>query len=187
MDYCSPARLHVTFLHAACVALMIVLSAATARTATAQDAAASPPADAPLDAKLTTALEQLASSSFKDKEAGVARLAQIRNDGTRAVLNAMLEGNLYYRREDKHVFIAKVDDTTLTLTDAATARPAGTANSEDFSKITTNNSLRKVLKSSLASFSLSDPDAAVRLGAVNEMLRSMDADNAAILREQWKS
>ena len=50
--------------------------------------------------------------------------------------------------------------------------------------IATNNSLRRRLRSAVASFALSDPDADVRLAAVREMLRSLDEDSVAILRER---
>lgn len=136
---------------------------------------------------LGTVVAELATTNFKDKQAAVDRLVQLRSDSARAVLAAMLDGNLYFRREDNKVFIAIAGDTTLALTDPVTAKAAGTGNPDDFSKITTNNSLRKILKSALAGFALSDPDARVRLAAVNEMLRSMDGDNAAILRERLKT
>ncbi len=136
---------------------------------------------------LGTVVAGLATTNFKDKQAAVDRLVQLRSDSARAVLAAMLDGNLYFRREDNKVFIATAGDTTLALTDPVTAKAAGTGNPDDFSKITTNNSLRKILKSALAGFALSDPDARVRLAAVNEMLRSMDGDNAAILRERLKT
>ena len=70
------------------------------------------------------------------------------------------------------------------IEDAATGASLGTADSTDYSKITTNNSLRKQLKGVLAEFDLSDPDADVRFGAVNEMLRSLDAEGAALLTQR---
>jgi urea transport system permease protein len=136
------------------------------------------------ESELKPAIAALATTNFKEKEAALNQLAQLRSDKARAVLAAMLEGNLYYRRDDNQVFIATAGDATLSLTDPVTAKAAGTGNPDDFSKITTNNLLRKILKSALAGFALNDPDAGVRLAAVNEMLRSMDGDNASILRER---
>jgi urea transport system permease protein len=68
--------------------------------------------------------------------------------------------------------------------DAVTGASLGKVEASDYSKITTNNSLRKQLKGVLAGFELSDPDADVRLSAVNEMLRSLDADGAAVLTQR---
>ena len=103
------------------------------------------------------------------------------------MLNALLEDNLYYRKADKRVFIVKAQDDSLELRDPLSLSDAGTADASDYSRITTNNRLRKTLKGALASFDLSDPDATVRLAAVNEMLRSLDEDSIAILRARERS
>jgi urea transport system permease protein len=133
------------------------------------------------------ALGGLATSNFKDKERAVGELINVRHANTRAVLNALMDGNLYYRKADKRVFIGTVQDTSIELQDALTLSSAGQADVSDFSKITTNNQLRKALRSALASFDLTDPDAQVRLTAVNEMLRSLDADSISILRAQERT
>ncbi len=69
--------------------------------------------------------------------------------------------------------------TQLALTDPVTRASAGSAPIDDFTRITTNNGLRKVLRGAIAAFALSDPDADVRLAAVREMLRSLDDDSVA--------
>jgi urea transport system permease protein len=132
-----------------------------------------------------SALSALATSNFKEKEQAVAALSRVQHASTRTALAAMLEGTLYYRKEDKRVFIVQSGDV-LSLTDPVTMTAAGTADPTDFSKITTNNQLRRVLKSALASFDLANPDASVRLAAVNEILRSPDDENIAVLREREK-
>ncbi|MFC4314249.1 urea ABC transporter permease subunit UrtB [Steroidobacter flavus] len=128
------------------------------------------------------ALGALATASFKDKERAIGELIAVRHPNTRAALNALLEGNLYYRKSDQRVFIGTAQDSTLQLQDPVTLSPAGAADASEYSKITTNNQLRKTLKSALASFDLADPDARIRLAAVSEMLRSLDADSVSILR-----
>jgi urea transport system permease protein len=133
-----------------------------------------------------SALAALTTSNFKEKEQAVLALGQLRHANTRAVLAAMLEGNLYYRREDKHVFVVQVQEEKLDLIEPATLRPAGSGDSADYVTVTTNNQLRKVLKSALASFDLASPDADVRLAAVTEMQRSPDEDGLAILRAREK-
>ncbi len=133
-----------------------------------------------------SALTALTTSNFKEKETAVVALSQVQHTNTRAVLAAMLEGNLYYRKEDKHVFIAQTQDDAFALVEPTTMQPAGSGDSLDLAKITTNNQLRKVLKSALASFDLSNPNADVRLAAVTEMQRSIDEDAVAILRERVK-
>jgi len=134
------------------------------------------------DAAFSQAVANLASDSFQDKQKAVATLTETRHPNTPKVLSAMLEGNLYARTADQRVFLVEASDGQLRLSDPLTLAPAGTGAAEDFAKITTNNQLRKALKSAIASFRLSDPDPAVRLAAVNEMLRAVDADGLEIIR-----
>lgn len=125
---------------------------------------------------------QLATTNFKTKQNVVTELTSLGHAHTRPVLSAMLEGTLYFRKADKRVLIVAEDGDTMKLTDPLTMQPSGEGASGDFTKITTNNPLRKQLKGALASFGLNDPDAAVRLAAVTEMLRSLDEDGAQLLR-----
>src|SRR5690242_5387081 len=110
-------------------------------------------------------LNKLPDASYADKEEVVARLVETRHTGTRPVLTAFLEDRLYVRTPDNHVFILKsADDSldTLELIDPVTGKPAGTSGRDALTKIGTNNRLRRVLKTTIARFSLSDPDATVR-------------------------
>jgi urea transport system permease protein len=70
------------------------------------------------------------------------------------------------------------------LTDPLTQKAAGTGKADELNKITTNNRLRKTLRGALASFDLGDPSPDVRGTAVKELLRSLDDDTIALLREQ---
>ena len=139
------------------------------------------------DAALAQAYALLRSDSFTDKEQAVATLAQLRPANTRDVLGALLAGNLYARNQDGRLFIGEAAATGLAIKDAITLQPAGSDSEENYSKITTNNQLRKALKGVLAGFALADPDPAVRLAAVTEMLRSLDEDGAVLLRERSQS
>ncbi len=130
-----------------------------------------------------TAVAGLGADSFPDKAAAVTALSELRHPNGRKVLEAMLDGKLYLHSVDGKVFITDAGETALALTDPLTMQAAGTGSPDVFARITTNNSLRKTLRSAVAGFALADPDAAVRLGAVREMLRSsLDEDSAALLR-----
>jgi urea transport system permease protein len=143
---------------------------------------AGPVQAAPADEAFGAQLTALATTSFPDKAAAVTALTELRHPSTRPVLAALLDGKLYYRNADNRVFITDGGETQLALTDPLTMQAAGSAAADGFSRITTNNSLRKTLRSAVASFALADPDAALRLAAVREMLRSLDDDSVAVLR-----
>jgi urea transport system permease protein len=72
------------------------------------------------------------------------------------------------------------------LIDPLTLKDAGSAPASSLSQIGTNNALRRVLRMTLARFSLSSPDAAVRSEAAREMSKSLDDQTAALLRERLR-
>ncbi|MET0290948.1 MAG: urea ABC transporter permease subunit UrtB, partial [Steroidobacteraceae bacterium] len=102
----------------------------------------------------------------------------------RPLLAAFLAGNLQVRDADRKIFIAIESTEGLVLTEALTGEPAGTEPAAGFTAINANNALRKQLRGAIAQFDLASPDSAQRLAAVTEMLRSIDADTAAILRDK---
>jgi urea transport system permease protein len=145
---------------------------------------AAPSSRADPDYGATTA--QLAEPSFKAKEEAVGRIVAMREPKGRALLNALLDGRVFYRREDHKVFIAKEDADPLLLTDPMTLQAAGNGVRDNFAKITTNNRLRKVLKGAMASYELADPKVEVREAAVKELMRTLDEDTVALFRERVK-
>jgi len=134
---------------------------------------------------LAPLVAQLPEADFATKREIVTSLAQIPMPQVRTLLAAFLDGRLQSRDADHHVFIAEEADGLLALTDAVTGAAAGRESAEGFSRIGTNNQLRKQLRGAIARFDLSSPDAAQRLAAVNEVLRAMDPEIAAVLRERF--
>jgi len=158
------------------------------------------------DPGLAALLAQFPDASYADKRTLIVQLTALRDPRVRVVLQALLDGNLYVRSSDGRVLIATPqtadqrlesgaergaeqganDDDQLRLLDPVTAAAAGTAVPDDLSTIGVNNQLRKELRVALAQFDLASSDAAVRLAAVKEMLRALDADGQAVLRERVK-
>jgi urea transport system permease protein len=150
------------------VFLLLAVGAGTARADTAQGFA--------------PAVALLAADNFADKQAAVAAITESRHANARVVLAALLDGKLYFRNADQQVFITDGGETQLALTDPLNLKSAGTVPAEEFTRITTNNSLRKTLRSAVARFALAEADASLRLAAVREMSRSLDEEGAALLR-----
>jgi urea transport system permease protein len=139
------------------------------------------------DAGFLATLAELRDATFADKGAIVERLGASGHASARPVLAALLDDRLYVREPDQHVFIVKSADDSLAsleLVDPLSLKDAGSAPRDQLTKIGTNNSLRKALRIAVARFDLSNADAAVRLAAVQEMLRSLDEQSAALLRQR---
>ena len=157
--------------------LLLLAAALPARQAFAQSA----------DEAFLASLGELREASFPDKAAIVDRLSASSHPGVRPVLTALLEDRLFYRSSDQKVFIAKSGDDTLTsldLIDPLSLKDAGSAGRDGLTKVSTNNGLRRVLRTAVARFALSSPEASVRLGAVTEMMRALDEPSLALLRER---
>src|SRR5579872_4518107 len=103
-------------------------------------------AQSPNDAAFLSTLGELREATYSDKATIVERLAQGKHPSLRAVLTALLNGRLYYRNSDP-----------LQLVDPISLKDAGSAPAADLTAIGTNNSLRSVLRTTVARFALSSP------------------------------
>jgi urea transport system permease protein len=135
------------------------------------------------DAGFLSTLGELREASYSDKASIVERLSQTGHPSVRAVLTAFMEDRLYFRNDDQKVLIAKsADEDPANLIDPLSLKDAGSAPADSLTKIGTNNGLRRTLRTTVAHFALSSPDVAVRLTAVQDMLRSLDDATVALLR-----
>jgi len=139
----------------------------TAAAAPEAAAASSPDEDtaaAVSAADLPGLLAQLPQADYSTKGDIVAAMAKLTDPEVKPSLVALLEGNLFVRDADGQVVIATEAD--------------------GLTRIGTNNGLRKKIRGAIAGIDLANPDAAVRLAAVEELLRSIDAETAVLLRQR---
>jgi len=129
------------------------------------------------------AVQALNAGSFAQKADAIGRLAGTGDERGEHILQAMLEGRLYYRKSDRQVVIAVSADGEYRIEDAASGAALGTIGKRKIRKIGINNSLRKTLSTALARMRLSSPDATVRHTAVNQMLDSVTPELAVTLRQ----
>jgi len=142
-------------------------------------------AQSPQDASFLSALGELREATYSDKASIVQRLSQSGHPSVRAVLTAFLEDRLYFRNSDQKVYIVKsAEGDNLHLIDPLSLKDAGSAPADSLTQIGTNNALRRELRVTVARFALSSPEAATRLAAARELLRSLDDASVALLRER---
>jgi urea transport system permease protein len=137
------------------------------------------------DETLLATLGALREASYADKAELVQRLGASGHPSARSILAAFLDDRLYVRQQDQRIFIVRSGDdalASLALVDPVSLKDAGSVPREELTKVGTNNGLRRVLRTTVARFDLSSPDAAVRLDAAKEMLRSLDEESVALLK-----
>ncbi len=137
---------------------------------------------AALPSDLDGLLAALPDSDLAGKQALVQALAAEGSHAAQRTLRALLEGRLSYRTSDKLVVAAEGDTTAPRYIDVRSEEEVEAESASAFSRITINNQIRRSLRSVLATLELASGDAEVRRSAVREMMRTMDAEGAALLR-----
>jgi urea transport system permease protein len=118
----------------------------------------------------------LGGGSFNDTEKAVQALAATGDARAVPALEALAAGDLYVRKADKLVAIARKSGSVFALTNPLTGESLGDAASGELEKIKVNNKLRRAVRSAIGSLTLLSPDPAVRLAAAETIARAPDAE-----------
>ncbi|MBD1547013.1 urea ABC transporter permease subunit UrtB [Roseibium aggregatum] len=139
--------------------------------------AGSVPAAAQNDTEsLRPLINALADGKYKETEKQIGDLAATGNPVVAPALEALSDGDLYFRKSDKQVFITSKSGEGYALTDPLTLESAGEAGKREVSKIKVNNSLRRVIRSALGSLTLMAADPKVRKEAAEAVFKAKDPD-----------
>ncbi|WP_457572921.1 urea ABC transporter permease subunit UrtB [Desulfolithobacter sp.] len=136
------------------------------------------------EATLDEAVALLRQKSFQVKAEGIEKLGTSGSDKAEKILKVLLEGNLFFTKKDGVLVQGEKDGRKYHITDVISGQPLGTVKKRALKKITINNSLRKQIKSVLASMDLTHPDPDRRLAAVHRMLANPQPALAGLLRER---
>ena len=120
------------------------------------------------------ALVLLTGKSAKKRMAGVEALAASGHPAAAPMLSAMVDGKLYYRKEDRRLFVVAKRGREFDLFDPISGEQAGSARSRVLKKVKVNNRLRRAIRTALAGLNLTHPDRAKRLDAAAGLLKSAD-------------
>ena len=141
------------------------------------------PALAQQQADFESALQLLQEKSYDTKSEAITKIVASGHPEAHAVLAAMLEGDLFTRKKEKDLVIAVKEGREQRITAVLTGENLGLVKKRSLKKVSVNNQLRGQLRSALALLNLDNPDPGERLTAVGEMLDSIDAESAALLRD----
>ncbi len=117
----------------------------------------------------------LISKDFTEKTRAVSLLVAHSHPRTVEIMKAFLDGELYYRKSDKLLLIAKKQDRQYSISDALKGDELGVVKKREIKKIRSNNAIRKKIRTALAAKQLNSNDADARYQAVKAMLSSPDA------------
>lgn len=134
-----------------------------------------------------TLINQLAGSNYKQKEQILSRIYPLKDPRKLAILEHMLEGQLYYLRKDRTIVFRQAKGEKYLLTDVLSLEKSGLVEAQELKKVKVNNKLRRVLRGMIARLSLEDESADVRLQAVNNINKNINASGVALLRDHLPS
>ena len=119
-------------------------------------------------------------ASFDETEATVAELAATGDPAVARALNALSDGDLYFRKSDRQVFIAR-GRGTLDLLDPLTGEKVGEASSRELTKVRIKNSIRRTITDALGTLTLNSPDPGKRLAAARTLFSSATPEQIPML------
>ncbi len=133
-------------------------------------------------------INELAKGKFDQTEKAINTLAATGDTAIVPALEALSGGDLFVRKSDGQVFIAKKAGKNYKLAVPLTGEDAGEEPKRGFAKIKVNNNLRRVIRSVLGGLTLQSKDAATRMTAAETILKSpsedaIDALELAIAKE----
>ncbi|POP52230.1 urea ABC transporter permease subunit UrtB [Zhongshania marina] len=129
----------------------------------------------PLESEADSALllNQLVSvKSTSDKKDLISLIAGSNLPQRTRVLTAMQDGDLYYTKADEQLVYAKTHPDGYEIRAVVSGEDLGVVGSRKVRKISINNELRTVLRGVLAELALRSEDAAERLAAAKDLIRS---------------
>lgn len=136
--------------------------------------------------EFSDAVQALNAKSKKQIGQAIDALAATGDERAVPVLEALLNGKLFYRKADKLVFFAKKSGKVYVLTDPVTGKEAGEATRKEAKKIGINNRLRGQLKGVLGAMTLMSPDSAKRMKAANEVFKANSPGMLPMLEKALK-
>ncbi len=147
---------------------------------------------AALAADLRPLVQTMGSGGYAGTEKALNQLSDAGDPAAVPVIEALQAGDLYVRKADGLVVIARKAGSGYALTDPLSGASLGAADSAAIDKIKVNNSLRRAVSAAIGALTLMSPDAGVRRSAADAVFKSRDANalhalNAALAKEQTAS
>ena len=123
--------------------------------------------------------QELIDAGYREKQALTERLTTIDDPETLLFMQVMVEGDLYYRKDDR-VVVIKGDDAVTTF---FSGEEITLESKRDIKKISVNNKLRVLLRSGIARLQIFSDDPEMRMQAAVNLLKSAEDLDQTTLEE----
>jgi urea transport system permease protein len=131
-------------------------------------------------------IKPLTKNSFKTKQKVVESIVSKYSEDEKllVVLNAMLQGELYFTKYKKEfVLLTKKDGKIYHTTELFSGKVLEPQKKKMFKKVKTNNKLRSVIKAKIAELSLFSKDKDIRLDSVKNIINNLDEDSKPLVKK----
>jgi len=165
----------------ALAALALILAAAFAPAARAQQAETAPQTE--IQALLAEHAEIIAESSRRTIQPAIDALASSGLPAAQLVLEKWRAREMWQRESDGAFFYAEeVDRDTLRIYQFSTGEALGEFPEDDFDQLKPNSGIQGLIGAALVQFQLSDPDPRTRRAALDAIARDAEESHLATLR-----
>jgi urea transport system permease protein len=126
----------------------------------------------------------LTTKNFDEKAAFIKEIQQSEHPRSLTILAKLLDGKIYYKKDDKMIVIVDFKGKIANIINASTGDLLGEMPKNKLKKVGINNKLRRALNLSIAQLSLADKSEKVRKSAAVEMFKNMNDETSSILKKR---
>jgi len=138
-------------------------------------------AEVPSDVLLTQSWETLTTKSYSEKSKAVEVIAAASSPYAYVAMKAMLDGQLYFSRQNKRLYILNEIDENYEFKSLFNDELIKQENKRGYKKVKINNQLRGLIRQKIAVIQLKHEDVVIRLQAIQQLLKNPDAEAATLV------
>jgi len=128
-------------------------------------------------------VKNLTEGSYSERAAVIAELVKIDDARVLPVFEVLRKNKLYYIKETKQIVYTTKTDEGYQASSVIDKKNLGIFPKNKLKKVKVNNKLRRILRGYVAQLSLKSTDIVVRKAAVQQMLKNINEDSIATLKE----
>ena len=128
-------------------------------------------------------VKKLTEGSYSERAAVIAELVKIDDARVLPVFEVLRKNKLYYIKETKQIVYTTKTDEGYQASSVIDKKNLGIFPKNKLKKVKVNNKLRRILRGYVAQLCLKSTDIVVRKAAVQQMLKNINEDSIATLKE----